>query len=77
MGTRGVIALLCWGGAAVVFAICSAVQAAGHSDMFSTRYQDPGNFLLDIAMNVTFYPGWGLTVLLVFYGFVALVKTDN
>lgn len=54
-------ALLYVVGAVTVFVICCAVQAAGDSSMFSTSYPDPENALLDVAMNVTFWPGWLLT----------------
>jgi hypothetical protein len=46
------------GAAIAVFIVCSLVQAAGDSSMFSQGYYEPDSAILDIAMNVTFWPGW-------------------
>lgn len=45
-------------GAVIVFIVCSVVQATGDSSMFSNSYAEPDSALLDIAMNITFWPGW-------------------
>lgn len=50
------------GAAIAVFIICSLVQTAGDSSMFSQGYYEPDSAILDIAMNVTFWPGWLATV---------------
>lgn len=48
-------------GAVGVFVVCSIIQAAGGSSMFSQDYYPPDSVLLDFAMNMTFWPGWLLT----------------
>ena len=49
--------------AAATFGICSIVQAACGSSMFSISYVAEG-FAKVILINATFYPGWLLTILL-------------
>lgn len=58
--------------AVAVFIICSLVQAAGGSSMFSSSYMEPDSALLDIAMNVTFWPGWLAVGALLFSALSAL-----
>lgn len=53
------------GCAAAVFILCSIVQGAAGSTMFSTRYVPTDNLLMDLALNLTFWPGWLITVTLV------------
>lgn len=62
---RSIQIALCLGGAAAVFIICSLVQAAGGSSMFSSEYYPPDSALLDLAMNLTFWPGWLISLALV------------
>ena len=57
-----------------VFIVCSLIQAAGGSSMFSASYADPDNFLLGLLMNVTFYPGWLLTGALTLGGLGLMVS---
>ena len=60
-------------GAAAVFIICSIVQAAGGSSMFSTTYSESNGLILGFLINLTFYPGWVFTAALVFAGIIDLV----
>lgn len=75
--SRSKSAALGFGGGIAVFILCSIVQAVGGSSMFQTEYYKPDNLLLDIAMNVTFYPGWGITILLLLKGVGALLSKDE
>ena len=65
------------GAAAAVFIFCSVVQGIGGSNMFSTTFPDPGNPLMEGLMQVTFYPGWGLTVALTLLGLVSIFTSDS
>ncbi|MBX6748187.1 MAG: hypothetical protein IRY85_00710 [Micromonosporaceae bacterium] len=60
-----------------VFVLCSIIQAAGGSHMFTLTYVRPENALLDILMKVTWWPGWILTVLLVISGIRELMQSKN
>lgn len=44
--------------AAAVFGFCSLVQMAAGSSMFSNSYRRPDSMLLELAVNITYYPGW-------------------
>lgn len=59
--------------AAVVFIICSLIQGAGGSSMFETTYYTPDSWVLDLAMQVTFWPGWILTAVLLFRAVVVFL----
>lgn len=61
-------------GAVVVFVIASFCQSLVGSSMFSMSYYRPDNFLFDLLANLTFYPGWLLTAILVGVGIVGLVS---
>ncbi len=63
-------------GAVVVFIVCSVVQAAGDSSMFSASYVEPDSAVLDLLMQVTFWPGWILTAALAFGGVRKLLTGD-
>ena len=66
-----------WVGAAVaVFVLCSIIQAMGDSDMFSTSYYEPDSPILDLLMNLTFFPGWFATVAFAFKGISTLLGPD-
>jgi hypothetical protein len=75
-GTGRAKGLLILGAAAAVFVICSIVQAMGDSNMFSTSYAVPDSAIVELLMNVTFYPGWILTVSLAALGIKTLVTGD-
>jgi len=72
LAKAGLLAL----GAVVVFIICSLVQAAGDSSMFTTSYPEPDSALLDIGMNVTFWPGWLATAGLLVAAGAAIFDID-
>lgn len=57
-----------------VFVVCAIIQAACGSSMFSTSYSDSGSTLKELLINVTFWPGWMLTVALVLGGVLRLAK---
>ncbi|WP_406832830.1 hypothetical protein ABEG17_08410 [Pedococcus sp. KACC 23699] len=61
------------GAAAAVFIVCCIVQAACGSSMFSTSYADPGSVVKDLLLNVTFWPGWAITVGLALRGVLEMV----
>lgn len=63
-------------GAVVVFIVCSIVQAAGGSSMFSASYSEPDSALLDIAMNITFWPGWLVTAGMLLAAGAAVLDVD-
>jgi len=54
-----------------VFVVCCIVQAACGSSMFSRSYYSTG-VVSDILINITWYPGWTVSILLVCSGVVAL-----
>ena len=59
-------------GAALVFGVASFLQAVfGDSSMFDESYARNG-LISDLIINITFYPGWVITVGLSFMGIVAL-----
>ena len=62
------------GAAAAVFTVCSLVQGAFGSSMFSSSYRDPG-LLGGLLINLTFQPGWTLTILLAVAGLFSLWTT--
>lgn len=69
------VGLLAIAGAAGVFIVCSIVQAIGGASMFSMTYSQHG-WLLDLLVNITFWPGWVCTALLLVGGIVALRAAD-
>ena len=60
-----------------VFIICSIVQGAGGSSMFQSSFEDPDNVVLELLMQVTWWPGWIVTVLLVGAGILGLLSRDS
>ena len=59
------------GVAAVVFIVCSLVQGAFGSSMFSSQYSDPG-LVGGLLINVTYWPGWAATIFLAGIGLLGL-----
>ena len=57
--------------AIAVFIVCSIIQAAGGSSMFSGNYYHSG-VGVDILVNLTFIPGWIVTGFLLLRGIVIL-----
>lgn len=51
-----------------VFIVCSIIQGAGGTSMFATSFKAPDNFLLELLVQVTFYPGWAITLGLIGIG---------
>ena len=64
--------LLLIGAGIVVFIVCSIAQAAGGSSMFTTSFKDPDNPVLGLLVQVTWWPGWILTVALIGRGILGL-----
>jgi len=62
------------GAGVVVFIVCSLVQGAFGSSMFSNRYRDPG-VVGAILINLTFFPGWIATIVLAAFGAFGLWAT--
>lgn len=62
--------------AGAVFVVASIVQAIGGSSMFSTTYAEPDSFVLDLIMNLTFWPGWILTAALLVGGTRTLIAKE-
>ena len=60
-----------------VFIGCALVQAAGDSSMFETGFSAPGNAVLEVAMQVTFWPGWMATAYFVGTGILGLLGRDR
>lgn len=56
-----------------VFIVCSVIQGVAGSSMFSSSYRADINAILDFLVNVTFYPGWIATALLLLYGVLTLL----
>lgn len=75
-GSQRTVGIVMIGAAVVVFILASIVQGIGGSSMFSTTYAEPDNFVLDLLMNVTFWPGWLATGALLFGGIAKLVSND-
>lgn len=72
---RTVIAGLAYlAGAVGVFVVCSIIQSMGDTSMFSSTYYEPDNFILDLLIVVTFYPGWLMTAALAFGGVAAIFR---
>lgn len=62
-------------GAAVgVFIVCSLVQGAFGSSMFTSTYSDPG-LIGSLLIHLTFMPGWALTILLAGMGMLSAWTT--
>jgi hypothetical protein len=64
-------------GGVVVFIICSVIQGIGDSSMFSTQYYKPDNLLLELLMNVTFWPGWLATAGLIICGVAKIINNRS
>jgi hypothetical protein len=64
-------------GGVAVFVGCSIVQAAGGSSMFESTFDDPDNAALAILMQVTWWPGWIVTVLLIGGGVLGLINRQS
>lgn len=62
------------GFAGAVWIVCFIIQAACGASMFSTSYADPGSAIKDFLINVTFWPGWGVSGALAFRGVAEMVK---
>lgn len=60
-----------------VFAGCSIAQSAGGSSMFETTFEDPDSLGMEILMQVTWWPGWILTVILIGSGIVGLLSGQS
>jgi hypothetical protein len=60
-----------------VFVVCSIVQAAGGSSMFSRSYLSSHDFVMDLLMNITWWPGWVLTVGLIVSGVRQLITRSG
>ncbi|MFZ2501838.1 MAG: hypothetical protein WAW88_04065 [Nocardioides sp.] len=56
-----------------IFALCSVIQAMGGSSMFEQEYQVPGNILMDLLMQVSWWPGWIATLAFVGLGVLQLI----
>lgn len=66
------------GAGIAVFIVCSIVQSAGDSNMFTTSFEDPGNAFLALLMQLTWWPSWIATVLLIGAGVVGMLnKADG
>jgi hypothetical protein len=50
-------------GAVAVFALASLFQSLGDTSMFSMYYW-PNGFFVSLLVNISFYPGWAITILL-------------
>lgn len=59
------------GAAAGVFIVCSLVQGAFGSSMFSSQYSDPG-LVGGLLINLTYWPGWLATTFLTGFGLLGL-----
>lgn len=57
-----------------VFALCAVIQAALGTSMFSSRYTQTSTSA-GIIVNLTFWPGWVATCLLIASGIQRLVRT--
>lgn len=66
---RGLLTIAAGAG---VFILCSIIQGMGGSSMFSTTYSEPDNLVVDLLINLTFYPGWLMTVALISAGVAQL-----
>lgn len=64
-------------GGIAVFIVCSIIQATGGSSMFSNSYMPPDSAFLDLLLNVTFWPGWILTVGLIVQGVKDLLMSGD
>jgi len=64
-------------GGIAIFAICSFIQANAGSSMFSLTYAATEDAVLKTLVNVTFVPGWVLTVGLITLGVITLVQASK
>lgn len=60
-----------------VFIVCSIVQGACGSSMFSSSYPGSDNAVQGLLANLTFYPGWLLTLGLCARGAVTLYEASK
>lgn len=64
-------------GGIAVFIVCSIIQGAGGSSMFSQSYYPPDNAFMDLLMNLTWWPGWIVTVVLIIGGVRQLMQSKK
>jgi len=62
-------------GAVAVFVICSIIQGAAGSSMFTQSFYSTGNALLDTLVSISWWPGWIASVGLLIGGIANLVRT--
>jgi len=67
------IMILCFGGAALVFALASWCQSLVNSSMFSMYYEGTGIFR-ELLAEITFFPGWVISVIAFLIGVFFLVS---
>jgi hypothetical protein len=63
-------------GAVAVFALASFFQSLGDSSMFSMYYY-PNGFIVSLLVNISFYPGWAITILLLGAGVFLLFTSGG
>lgn len=62
------------GGAIAVFVVCSIVQGMAGSSMFTTTFETPDSLILESLVQLTFWPGWLLTLCLAATGVFLVVR---
>ncbi len=56
----------------LVFAVASLVQSIGDSSMFESKFRDPDNPVKYILLQMTWWPGWVVSVGLVLLGLIGM-----
>ncbi|MDR3107273.1 MAG: hypothetical protein LBU05_03620 [Bifidobacteriaceae bacterium] len=64
-------------GGVIVFMICSIIQNAGDSSMFSLTFHRQDSTLLNLLLKFTWWPGWILTVVLIVTGVKILMSSQG
>jgi hypothetical protein len=64
-------------GGIAVFIVCSVIQGAVGSSMFSQSYVPPDNAFMELLLNLTWWPGWVVTLGLIIGGVRQLVQSKK
>lgn len=65
------------GAGIAVFVVCSIVQAAGGTHMFSGSFPEPDSLILEFLIQVTWWPGWLATIALIGTGIWRWISRES
>jgi hypothetical protein len=62
-------------GGIAVFVVCSIIQGAGGTSMFSQSFESTDNAFMDLLLQITWWPGWIASIGLIVIGVRTLVQS--